>query len=252
MIQNPVTLIFKGRVIPEILEVSIEVENKFYYGDPDGTEGIFDIDISDGMITVRVEIDANGQTSKDWALVRAKEMVTSIVDLFAFTLGYALQVVIDYTIENNKKKPLIISHTSVKQYISDYSDEQFKNLIELVAFDLDLKLALRDLILSLSTMNYSAIAACRAMEAIRNDFRIDEEGDNQAWKRMRTALNISRMYIQFVTDASQKPRHGHRGAALLFDQSDVTHRAWAVMSRYLDYLLLDKPEILPDTFTLLE
>jgi len=246
------TLVFKGRVFPEILEASIEVDNKIFYADPNGPEGEFDIDISRGVITVIVKVNADDAQIKSWALVRAKELVTSIVDLYAFTLGYALQVLMDHAVEGGVKKPLIISHSSVKNYISDYSDEQFKKLMELVAFDLDLKLALRDLILSLSTMNYSAIAACRAMEAIRNKFRKVDEADNKAWKKMRDTLKISRDYIQFVTDASQMPRHGHRGAALLYDQSDITHRAWSIMDRYFNYLLLGQPKYLPDEFILLE
>lgn len=252
MTDDDITLTFKGRVFPEILEASIEVENKILYADPDGPEGVFDIEISKGIITVIVNVKSYDENTKAWALVRAKELVTSIVDLYAFTLGYALQVLMDYALEDDVKKPLIISHSSVRNYVTEYTDEQFKALMELVAFDLDLKLALRDLILSLSTMNYSAIAACRAMEAIRNNFRGDKDEDNQAWKRMRKVLKVSRGYVQFVTDASQMPRHGHRGAALLFDQSDITHRAWIVMDRYFNYLLLDKPDCLPEKFRFLD
>lgn len=237
-------LVFEGRVLPEILGVGIKCPDPFEYADPDGMAGVFSLSISDGKVKVSAKLANLDENTKQWAVVRGHELVTSIIDLYAFTLGYALHVIIDFTIENGQKKPFILSHTSVKNFIEEFSDDQFEQLIEHVIADLDLKLALRDLVLSLSTMNYSAIAACRSTEAIRNYFRENDETDAQAWERMRTCLNLSREYIQYITDASKKPRHGHRGAALLSDQSEITHRAWLIMNRYMCYLLEGSPTTL--------
>lgn len=245
--KEPIQLfVFEGRVLPEVLGVGIKCPDQFKYADPDGMVGIFDLKISAGKFRVSVELKNLDEETKKWAIVRGHELVTSIVDLFAFTLGYALHVIVDHMIEDGRIKPFIVSHSSVKNFIDDFDDNQFERLVEHVIGDLDLKLALRDLILSLSTMNYSAIAACRSTEAIRNQFRHADETDAQAWNAMRTCLNLSRDYIQYITDASIKPRHGHRGAALLSDQSEVTHRAWLIMNRYLCYLLGGKPTRLPE------
>ena len=230
----------KGRVIPEVHNVSIALDDRFEMKDPVGKNAVFDIDISDGNITAQIDLETEGKDLIDWAVVRTIELVTSFVDLHAFTNGLALHVVADTITSASETKAISTSHRSVTKFISRFSDSEFQTIQEEMIRDLDLRMALRDLVQSLSTLNYSAIAACRAAESIRNKFRNGTEDDSKAWVSMRNALNLSRDFVQLLSDASRQPRHGCRGNAVQFDQSEITHRAWKIMDRYFNYLIAGK------------
>ena len=112
MSEEPYYLKCEGRIIPEVLEIGIHCPDKFEYSDPSGHKGIFDLEISDGLIKIEVELATNDEELKKWAIVRGHELAVSIVDLYAFTLGYALITVIDATVENDVRKPFIpVSYT---------------------------------------------------------------------------------------------------------------------------------------------
>ena len=241
------TITVEGRVIPEAHDVSIAFDDRIEQTEPDGKSAIFDIKISGGKITARVELGSDRKDLIDWAVVRTIELATTLVDLHAFTNGLALHVVADTITSGTDTTAISISHRSVTSFISHFSDSELQTIREEMLRDLDLRMAVRDLIQSLSTLNYSAIAACRATESIRNKFRNGNEDDSKAWASMRHALNLSRDYVQLLSDASRQPRHGNRGDAVTFDQSEITHRAWRIMDRYFNFLIAGKADSLPES-----
>ena len=115
--------------------------------------------------------------TSDWfikmSLVRAYEFVAAAVDLYAFSRGWALSVLLDDFIIDGQRQGIAFSETSVAPLCSAISNEKdFLEVWEHLSESFDLKFALRDLISSLSTLNYSSVAACRAVETIKNQLHL--------------------------------------------------------------------------------
>jgi hypothetical protein len=244
----------EGRVLPERRLVSIASLRTISYSDPRGFDAEFDIQIKDGKILVKCSVAKTSDWYLQMSLVRAYELATAAVDLYAFSKGWALSVLLDDFIIDGRRRGIAFSETSVASLCNVISNEEdFLQTWEHLSGDFNLKFALRDLISSLSTLNYSAVAACRALESIKNSIAPDGSNDKEGWKLLREKLRIEREYIQFITDSSREPRHGNRGAAFGDDQLEITHRAWKIMDRYIEYLKRGASEVLPeDEFPLLD
>lgn len=243
----------EGRVLPERRFVTIPNLNTISYSDPQGFDANFDIEISNSKIRVECRIAEQSKWHLEMCIVRAFEFTTAAVDLYAFSKGWALDVILDDCVVNGQKQGIAVSETSVASLCTVISNEDdFQVVWEHLFSNFNLKFAFRDLISSLGTLNYSAVAACRALECIRNSIAPDSSKDIEGWKILREKLQIERAYIQYVTDASREPRHGNRAVAFGDDQLEITHRVWKIMNRYIEYLKRGGNETLPkDEFPLL-
>jgi hypothetical protein len=228
---------FEGRVLPEHRQVTVPQMNSIRYIDPSGFNAIIDVSVVKGVIKVECRSTDGSDLNQGMSVVRSYECATALVDIYAFLKGWALHVTLDYMILPGVRVPIGLSETSVRQYCTALnSDEEFQQVWQIVISNFDLKFALRDLISSLSTLNYSSIAAARSVETIRKLIASKGVSEKAAWEAMRNCLNIDRAYLQRITDASREPRHGNRGAAFGKDQMVVTHRAWAILNRYLEFM----------------
>ncbi|MEP4704986.1 MAG: hypothetical protein ABJZ62_09080 [Hyphomicrobiales bacterium] len=244
----------EGRVLPERRSVTIAGLKTISYSDPQGFNAEFDIEISDSKIRIECSIPEKSNWHLQMCIVRAFEFATAAVDLYAFSKGWALDVILDDYVVAGQKQGIAVSETSVASLCTVISNEDdFLEIWEYLISNLNLKLAFRDLISSLSTLNYSAVAACRALECIRNSIAPDGTKDSDRWEFLRKKLQIERAYIQYITDAAREPRHGNRGAAFGDEQLEITHRIWKIMNRYIEFLKRGENEILPkDEFPLLK
>lgn len=237
----------EGRVLPERRLVSIAGLGTISYVDPRGFDAEFDIQIKDSKIQIKCSVAETSDWYMQMSLVRAYELATAAVDLYAFSKGWALSVLLDDYIIDGQKRAIAFSETSVASPCNGISNENdFLQAWEHLLENFNLKFAFRDLISSLSTLNYSSIAACRALESIRTSIAPDGSDDKEGWKLLREKLRIERKYIQYITDSSREPRHGNRGAVFGEDQLEITHRVWKIMDRYMEYLKRGANEILPE------
>jgi hypothetical protein len=237
---------FKGRVLPEVRKVSIPHPLKIAVDDPIGVKGIFHIVIFEGIIAVRCEVSNPPNNCLSLCLVKAYEIIGVPINLLAFSKGWSLSVILDESVENEIVRPVVLSECSVQKYVTALENaDDFEKITDVLFSKFNLRFAVQDLILSLSAQNYSAIAAARAVEAIRYEIVADQTSDKDAWRIMREKLQIDETFLKFVTGSSKKPRHGDRGATDGQIQMEVTHRAWAIMNRYLEYIKRGESESLP-------
>lgn len=237
----------EGRVLPELLKVSIPIKHSIRYSEPYGFEATFEIKIEFGKIHLVCNIKNEIDDYYEICVIRAYEIVSTLIDVFAFSKGWALSLIFDTVVQDEKTKQINFGESSVRQRCTAFENSgNFQRITEIVMDDLNLRLAFRDLISSLNTFNYSAIAAARSVEAIRLVMAPSIKSESKAWDILRSKLRIERGYLQFVTDASRKPRHGNRGETDGETQLEVTHRAWAVMNRYLEFMLRGGEDILPE------
>lgn len=226
---------FFGRVIPERRRVTLPPIVPIAYRDAT-LEAQFNLSIVKGAITVTCTPSGEGADT-NLCLFRAVELVTAAVDAFAFSKGWALLVVFDDVIINDQPmRGLALTESSVQPFATALkSEDELEALIPIILNDFNLKFALRDLVASLHTLNYSAIAAARSVETIRVALSPKNPNDKQAWEHMRDVLNIDMEFLKSITDASRGPRHGRRAISGEL-QVVVTRRAWAVVNRYIAYL----------------
>jgi hypothetical protein len=242
----------KGRILPEVRKVSLPGNLVVEANDPKGVQGKFHIKIIDGRVEVKCEIENNISDLASHCIVKARELVSVSIDLQAFSKGWFLSTIFDeMTIfDNNKmeevRHPIAMSETSLSAYVTALNTpEKIESVKSDLMKNINIRFAMNDLISSLSTLNYSAIAAARAIEAVRQNIACHTTPDKVAWKIMRQKLNISEECLRSVTDASKEPRHGNRGATNGNDQMKVTRIAWQVMNRYLEYKIRGGIDALP-------
>ena len=164
---SPGPIIFEGRVLPEHRHVTIPAVDGIRYVDPAGLDAEIDVLVCEGRVIVTCS-PIQGQPDIGLCLARCYETVSTLVDLYAFGKGWALSVILDYLITSDRRRPIALSETSVQPLNTALlCDEDLRVLWPIVMKNFSLKFAIRDLIMSVGTLNYSAIAAARAVESIR-------------------------------------------------------------------------------------
>lgn len=236
---------FLGRVIPEVRKVTLPNTTPIQYSDPWGFHAEIHVSINDG----KVEIDCacfDAEPRKDMCIVRCYECVTALVDLYAFTKGWSLSVILDRMIVGTTVTPLAVSELSLQPLVSSITgDDDFRAVWQLMLRKFNLKFALHDLVIGIGSLNYSHIGAARSVEAIRQLITPDAQNEKIAWSNMRSLLNIERDFLQRITDASRGPRHGNRGGVTGDGQRIVMQRAWTVMNRYFEFMKRGGEQPLP-------
>lgn len=240
---------FYGRVLPEVRRVSLPEPYQVVFDDPERIQALMEISIQDGEIEIICTTQSEDATDIEDAAVRSFDVCAGLVDILAFGRAEALSVQIDKGEWDGVIRPLVLSHKKIERIGSEWAAPAgFDIAASFVMKDVELRLALRDLVSSLSTLNYSAIAAGRAVEAIRHRIAPAAASEGEAWAMLREHLRLERSYLQPLTDASRKPRHGQRAISNeeRHIQHDITVRAWTVMHRYLRYLKRGLAEPLPE------
>lgn len=225
----------RGRILPEIRNVSLP-EQKVNFDDPRGFLATYHFSINNSDVVINCKFCTEIENHAAFILARAYEIVTPAINLYAFSKGIYLQLIIDSIVENGKARPVVLSERSVEKFcLSFKNDDEFNEVLSLVLPNLNLRFAFSDLIFGLGNLNHSSISAARCVEAIRNTIAPNPK-ETLAWSEMRRKLNLDRAYIQLITDASRKHRHGDRGEEDGQLQLEITHRAWKIMDRCIEYL----------------
>lgn len=229
-------IVFIGRVLPEVRSVSVPPLDDVRYTEVAGETARFGIRIGNGKIrVVCTASDVEDYTFK-WTLARAQELCTTMVDAIGFCRGWSLHVLFDEAVVAGERRALALGEVGVRSICTAFSTEHdFEQVWKILLDEFELRFAFRDLVSSLGTLNYSAIASARAIEAVRHLIADPQVNRDEAWRQLREKLNVERAYLKFITDASVAPRHGLRGKTDGAVQMAVTRRAWTVMNRYLEF-----------------
>jgi len=239
---------FKGRVIPEFSEINVRGLPPIAFtepptdGLPNGLHIVTTITIENSEIDLECDVKEYEPRLMGWIHNRVIGLARAIVDLYGFTLGVSLLVVLDkFVDENRSEKKLLILNHSLQECctLTSFEPGEKKYLhpnraLEMVLGDGGLFLGLRDLISAITYPNIAAINCARAVESLRILAFPDEE-KKDGWKRLRSDLNLSLEYLLFITRTSEKPRHGDRSYIDGPTIEEVTRRAWIVFDRFLHY-----------------
>jgi hypothetical protein len=92
--------------------------------------------------------------------------------------------------------------------------------------------------------DFTALHCRLAIEAIRNSFDADDE--NNAWRSMREALNVSRATIESFQEIATLQRHGKHVPQTWPQRRHCMQIAWEVCSRFMGYSVQEPRKPLTD------
>jgi hypothetical protein len=232
------TVHFLGRVLPEVVNVSIDqkLSAKWQASEINLTME-FTISIVNSRLDIECKLNRYEKAEFVHVYMRALDLSRSTVNLVAFAKGYGLTVILDHFVDaNNDQSAIMLKDDSLSLLCTAYSPAKGFGLVnDMVMQDPTLFLALNDLIESISLPHVSAVNCARAMERLKHLISPHSTKESEAWKQMRTALQIDEPYLKFITDHSTNPRHGRPGHIQGTITTEITRRAWTLMNRYFEY-----------------
>ena len=164
------------------------------------------------------------------------------VDMASFATGLGCMLVIDGVQKpDGRVEALLFTHPYLADKCTAYrmagtteGDKQnFSEMINLIARDPALFLALNDLVSSLTNTDLAAINCGRVLDGLRKIVAPSLDAKN-GWPVLRMIVNADEKYMQWVSDLSTNPRHGDRswiGSAIV----EAVTRTWIVFNRFLEY-----------------
>jgi hypothetical protein len=168
--------------------------------------------------------------------MRVFDLAHASVDLVAFCMGYGISIVLDRFFDPSGVETVIVSRDPalppLVTAVSLGGDFDFAH--GLVLTETPLRMAMNDLVRSITFPHVSPVNCARAMDRLRHLIAPNIK-EKLAWDQMRDALQIDRPYLQFITDNSAKPRHGFPGHVPGTITNEIVRRSWIIMNRYFEY-----------------
>jgi hypothetical protein len=248
---------FIGKVLPDAVKVTVTLPELTWKWSEENVDIKFQIKIGNSVVNAEVEIPAYDQSRHFNELYkRVSDLVKTAVNLVSYSNGWGLVVIIETVIgPDGMPNALLPQDPRLKPLVTAYAlDRQpdFARVFEIVATEPPLFRALNDLIESITVAHVACVNCGRVIDSIRRIITpIGTISDKQAWQAMHTALNISAVYQKCVSDQATGPRHGDPSFIPGNIVSEVTHRTWTVMNRFLEYRKRGNQPLVSPEFPLL-
>jgi len=205
------------------------------------------IEIQDSNIIVNCETSRWGNDVVPLVLNYVFDFVNAEIDLIIFSSGKAFSVHLDNIVwPDGTSQTFVIEAPNMSTLatacaLSAQPDGGFrveiKDIFNIVCTRPPLMLALRDLCAAIKFGNNTLANCGRAVEGMRKAMWGQDETNNAeeraAWEKLRNNLNITRTYVQSVTDASRQPRHGSSAYISPTAKEDALRKTWTIMDRLM-------------------
>jgi len=236
---NRQTIRFRGKVLPESVQVSVNVTTVNWKA----SELQYEIDIVCQIDKSVIEIEC---VVSDWhpeyfpdIYRRVLDISRVKVDLIAFKTAWGLTVLLEtFEAPDGSITPIVQTAPDLEQICTAFSLEQ--GFDEVCAHMLQrpvLFMAMRELITAISVPHVAPVECARAIDRLKNLIATPGSKDKAAWQQLRGTLRIDEAYLKYISEASANPRHGQPGHTSGVVTTEATRRAWVVMNRYLEYLV---------------
>lgn len=233
------TVRFQGRVIPMTHGISIETVPVRGWKDSELELTMdFTFDLKESNIVLAAELNKFSEKEHYFSvLMRASDTAKAIVDVFAFSTGLGLTVILDtFTDPAGNVKDVIIGDRRLGALATaTRGGSSLADVLRIVVTSPPLYLALRDLIEAATQFHRAPASAARAIEALRHSVAPDETDRKKQWKMFEELLRVEQSYMEIIKKSSIGPRHGdpvHIPGAIT---ADLSMRAWTIMNRYLEF-----------------
>lgn len=231
---------FIGRVLPEAIKVSVQAPELKWKCEALGVEPIFRVKIGNSFVNVECEIEKFDPSYVGELYRRALDLARASTNLVAFATGYGLTVILETMIDPVGTPSSIapidpaIAPLCTAFSLEPARQDDFNATFRVVLAEPPLFRSLDDLIAAITLPHVSLVNCGRVIDAIRRMISPALEGA-AAWQAMHQALNISRPYQEWISQQSTGPRHANPEFVAGNITTEVTHRTWAIMNRFLEY-----------------
>jgi hypothetical protein len=187
------------------------------------------IHVHNSDIDVECEMDNYDRSFVDRLHLHVLQLTRSCIDTCAFTSGTGLTTVLEYVIEPDGIKNLLVSYDAALDGLCMIPLTTWGQLVGFETASI--------LNMLTSTLEQPPIAIpinCeRAVEAIGRLVSPYEPDRKKRWIALRENLHATQDYLHMISDASKGPRHGELKTTS--DLVEIRERAWTVMARFLEF-----------------
>lgn len=226
------TVKFLGRVIPDRgLNIRQIPHHTLEY--PSGLEAKLRTTVENSAVTVECEIERFDHAVFEPLHLHVLHISRSVVDLVSFESGIGFTTVLEDFIGPDGTSARI---QSADRTLNGICSIPARDLFE-VSGDLQVSMILHWLTSTLAQPYLWQINCHLAIEGIGRLISPNEDDANKRWIKLRTALNLSKGYVQLISDASKGPRHANITDIFTTTQqvAEARKRAWTIMNRFLEY-----------------
>jgi hypothetical protein len=166
----------------------------------------------------------------------AFDLAQAAIGLIAFSSGIGLTLSFDRFIAPDGSTTALRSEdkTLAALCTAFSSVSGLSEALNIVLGDFSLCIALNELIEAITLTHHAAASCARCIERLRSMMSPGVER-RDAWVQFRSNLQISREYLEFITNYSTGARHGDPTYIPGNITGDVTRRSWTTMNRFLEY-----------------
>jgi hypothetical protein len=158
--------------------------------------------------------------------------IGGIIDAIAFKNGVGLRLLIDHCkLPDQAPRPLK-SGSPAFAPLCPFTESE---VIKFVEGERRLLKPLNDLVQTLFNPLDSFVNCQRAIEGLARLISSDEENRQKRWVNLRENLNLSREYVQPISDQSTAYRHGYTGPISMVDVGMTHTKAWIITARFLEF-----------------
>jgi hypothetical protein len=235
------TVTFIGRVLPSTVNFSFTKIPSVQWEDTEqAVKMSFAIAIQNSSILIVCELDRYSDSYLGHLHMRALDLARGVIDLACFATGYGATVILDSFIKPDGAESLLrfedtrLASLCTAFRLGPAPNPDLDMVLKIVLTEPPLFMALNDLIVSITLPHHASINCARALGGIRNMIAPNLPV-KQSWEALRNTLNLSRDYLELITDTSAAPRHGDRAHIPGPVVMEISKRSWIIMDRFLEF-----------------
>ncbi len=242
-----------GRIFPSTLKLSIRSPVLPLTSATTGLQAGFKVAVQDWTINVECYLEKYGPEHFSDILNGAYDYARTLTNLIGFATGIGISLVFEYAIlPDGELAPIMPSTPALGSLCTAFGleterREDLLSITQMVVGDRNLYRLFNDLIDTQIIPHISLVNSARVIDSIRRMIAPTLDG-TPAWAEMHKALNVSEVYLKWITDQSKGPRHGDPSQASATRQLETTERAWIIMNRYLEYRKRGNQPLQPPEF----
>ncbi len=199
------------------------------------------LSITKGMVEIICESNLSGTPNYDGHVdLRANDLARSVVNCYSFGKGLGLSVILETVTKPDGIKYNLQAHRPDLEPLVTVLHSRhdgginIQSILPTIMADPTIFVALNDLISSIAHAQDAPVKCGRAIDAIRQ-YMAPANDRKAGWPAMRESLNITKPYLDFITDQSKGPRHGDVKSTTFPDTWETIRRSWIVMNRFLEF-----------------
>ena len=198
------TIVFSGYVLPPSAEVNAH-GTLDWKDDNIAFPLIYRIEKS--KLIVQCDVETVTDLTVNYTHQVAYTQIRGVLDAISFTEGVGLRLIIDYCTLPNSGPLLLRSGTASLKTLCPFTPQE---VVDAITKERRLLKPFNDLTETLHNPLDSFVNAHRAIEGL---CRLISNDNNRSrrWESLRENLNISRPYLDFITNLSKGARHGETG-----------------------------------------